>query len=298
MERHTADNKGFIGGRIAFGCMSLDPAAGDHTALIGQAIDGGITLFDTAELYNRGENETMLGKALGSRRQEILIATKVGNQLNPDGESWTWNPRRDYILRAADESLRRLGTDYIDLYQLHGGTIDDPIEEVIDAFHTLQQQGKIRYYGISSIRPNVIRRFAALSAISTVMMQYSLLDSRPEEDCFHLLSAKNIGVLARGTVAGGLLAGKTPRPYLCHSTDTVATAAAAISDLALAIQTSPASIAIAFALANKAVSTAVVGIRHEQQLKDALCAADILLTPQDCAKIEKGISRCAYAEHR
>src|SRR6202034_3432729 len=98
-------------------------------------------------------------------------------------------------------------TDYIDLYQLHGGTIDDPIDETIEAFELLQQQGKIRYYGISSIRPNVISEYVQRSNIISVMMQYSLLDRRPEESCLQLLQQNNIGVLARGSVAGGLLAG-------------------------------------------------------------------------------------------
>src|SRR5690606_31846925 len=107
-------------------------------------------------------------------------------------------------------------TDHIDLYQLHGGTIDDPIDETIDAFETLRTAGKIRYYGISSIRPNVIREYVSRSNISTVMMQYSLLDRRPEESCLPLLAEKRITVLARGTVAGGLLINKAPKEYLEH----------------------------------------------------------------------------------
>ncbi len=94
-------------------------------------------------------------------------------------------------------SLKRLNTDRIDVYQLHGGTIEDPIEETISAFEQLVQQGKIRYYGISSIRPNVIREYVLRSNIVSVMMQYSLLDRRPEEECLPLLAQKDIGVLAR-----------------------------------------------------------------------------------------------------
>lgn len=284
--------------RIAFGCMSLDPSRGDHAPLVNQAIDAGINLFDTADLYNRGDNETMLGKALGSRRKEVLIATKVGNQWNPDGSGWQWNPRRDYILRAADDSLRRLGTDYIDLYQLHGGTIDDPYEEALDAFETLRQQGKIRYYGISSIRPNVIRRFAASLALSTVMMQYSLLDCRPEETCLSLLQSKGIGVLARGTVAGGLLTGKTPKAYLDHTAEAVARAATAVRSLATARQTAPAAVAIGFALANAAVSSAVVGIRSQQQLADALQATAMSFTPEEYAALRQAAPKLLYKEHR
>lgn len=284
--------------RVAFGCMSLDPSRGDHAPLINQAIDAGINLFDTADLYNRGNNETMLGKALGSRRKEVLIATKVGNQWNPDGSGWQWNPRRDYILRAADDSLQRLGTDHIDLYQLHGGTIDDPYEEALDAFETLRQQGKIRYYGISSIRPNVIRRFAASPALSTVMMQYSLLDRRPEETCLALLQSKGIGVLARGTVAGGLLTCKTPKAYLDHTAAAVMQAAAVVRALAAARQTAPAAIAIGFALANTAVSSAVVGIRNQQQLAEALQAMNVSFTRDEYTALQQAAPELLYREHR
>jgi aryl-alcohol dehydrogenase-like predicted oxidoreductase len=88
--------------------------------------------------------------------KKVIIATKVGNQWRADGSGWDWNPNKDYIISAVEQSLKRLQTDYIDLYQLHGGTMEDPIDETIEAFEQLQKQGKIRYYGISSIRPTVI----------------------------------------------------------------------------------------------------------------------------------------------
>ncbi|HJT74720.1 MAG TPA: aldo/keto reductase, partial [Chitinophaga sp.] len=182
---------------ISFGCMSLGTDSAANAQLIHRALELGINFFDTADLYQQGENEKQLGNALKGKRAEALIATKAGNQWNSDG-SWNWNPHPDYLRKALEDSLRRLQTDYIDLYQLHGGTLEDPIDDIIALFEELKQQGKIRYYGISSIRPNVIREYVARSGIVSVMMQYSLVDRRPEESCFPLLLEHNISVLARG----------------------------------------------------------------------------------------------------
>ena len=158
---------------IGFGCMSLAAnSEKDNIDLIHRAKESGINYLDTADLYDKGMSEIAVGKAIKKMRSKIILATKAGNQWRSDGTGWDWNPRKDYILQAADKSLRRLQTDYIDLYQLHGGTIDDPIDETIEAFEQLKQQGKIREYGISSIRPNVIREYIKKSSIVSVMMQY------------------------------------------------------------------------------------------------------------------------------
>src|ERR1019366_7189527 len=176
----------------------------------------------------KGQNEKALGKAVRHKRKEVVIASKVGNQIRIDGSGMDWNPRKEYIISSVEESLKRLQTDYIDLYQLHGGTIEDPIDETIGAFETLQQQGKIRFYGISSIRPNVIREYVKRSNIISVMMQYSLLDRRPEETCFGLLEKKHIGVLARGGVAKGLLIDKPAENYLNYNAADTSKAATAV----------------------------------------------------------------------
>ncbi|MEJ7684071.1 MAG: aldo/keto reductase [Segetibacter sp.] len=216
---------------IGFGCMSLKDNQAENAKIIHQAIEYGINYFDTADLYDKGMNEILVGKALQGKREKAVIATKAGNQWRKDGSGWDWNPRKEYILAAAEESLKRLQTDYIDLYQLHGGTIDDPIDETIEAFEILQKQGKIRYYGISSIRPNVINEYVRRSNIVSVMMQYSLLDRRPEETCLPLLQQHNIGVLARGSVASGLLVNKPAKQYLNYNENQVQKAATAIKNL-------------------------------------------------------------------
>ena len=190
---------------LGLGCMSLGTDFSQAARIIDAALDEGINYFDTADLYDFGENERIVGQTLKPVRDKVIIATKAGNRWNENKDGWTWDPSKAYIMEAVKASLKRLQTDYIDLYQLHGGTIEDPIEETIEAFEELKQEGLIRYYGISSIRPNVIREYAAKSSAVSVMLQYSMLDRRPEEEVFSVLEKHNISAVTRGSVAKGLL---------------------------------------------------------------------------------------------
>jgi len=285
---------------IGFGCMSLGEDDAVNEPLIHQAIASGINLFDTADIYQQGRNEIALGKAIAAagKRQEVLIATKVGNQLRADGNGLDWNPRKDYILGAVEESLRRLQTDYIDLYQLHGGTIDDPMDETIEAFELLQEQGKIRFYGISSIRPNVIREYVQRSTIASVMMQYSLLDRRPEEACLSLLKQNNIGVLARGPVAKGLLVNKPAAPYLNYSGDEVSQAAKEVHALTTDLR-GATQVALRFVLQQPAVTSAIVGIRTKEQLEEAVKTIDSpMLSEEELNLLRQSIAVNHYDQHR
>jgi len=284
--------------RIGFGCMSLKGSASENKIVIEKALELGINYFDTADLYENGENEAKIGSLLKSRRGQVILATKVGNQARADGIGCDWNPRKSYILSAVEDSLRRLQTDYIDLYQLHGGTKEDPIDETIEAFEILKKQGKIRYYGISSIRPNVIREYIKRSNIVSVMMQYSVLDRRPEEECLELLEKNNIGVVTRGSVAQGLLVDKPTKPYLSWSPDAVAYAAEVVYNVT-GKSGSNAQTAIRFVLANKAVKSAVVGIRTLAQLEDISAAADMeILTDKEMDMLTHAAYPQNYSDHR
>lgn len=283
---------------IAFGCMSLGDDTAANVRLLHAALDGGITLFDTADLYQHGRNEEVVGQAIRDRRDRVVVATKVGNQWRPDGSGWDWNPTKAYILEAVEGSLRRLQTDYLDLYQLHGGTLDDPIDETIEAFELLKQQGKIRAYGLSSIRPNVIRKWVRRAHLASVMMQYGLLDRRPEEACLPFLAENGVSVLARGSLAKGLLAGKPAAEFLNHSKTDVQRAAGAIAALSGERRT-PAATAVRYALHPPAVTSAVVGIRTAEQLRAALQAAEApALTPDECAQLNGAAPASRYDQHR
>ncbi|MBO1197898.1 aldo/keto reductase [Staphylococcus simiae] len=190
---------------LGLGCMSLGTDFKKAQPIIERAIEQGITYFDTADMYDKGVNEEIVGRALKKyqQRDDIVIGTKVGNRLTNNGDT-TWDPSKAYIKEAVKGSLKRLGLDHLDLYQLHGGTIDDPLDETISAFDELKQEGIIRAYGISSIRPNVIDYYLKHSQIETIMSQFNLIDNRPE-DLLDAIHDKNVKVLARGPVFKGLL---------------------------------------------------------------------------------------------
>lgn len=289
---------GFKVSEVSFGCMSLKSSNTENNDIISKAIDSGITLFDTADLYENGKNEQLLGAAIKSKRKDVLVSTKVGNRWKQDGSGWEWCPRKDYILKAVDESLKRLQTDYIDLYLLHGGTIEDPMDETIEAFERLVDMGKIRAYGLSSIRPNVIKEYVQRSNIAAVMTQYSLLDRRPEEETLDLLLQNEIGVLARGALASGLLVNKPATDYIGISEDEVKSILEELSKVILEGKTQQETV-LRYVIDNPAITTAVVGIRTMQQLNDAIAGikTDALTISQwkQLQGIWKGIT---YKEHR
>ncbi|MHA3787043.1 aldo/keto reductase [Flavobacterium hauense] len=298
MRYNTIEKTGFKVSEISFGCMSLKSDGKDNDTIISKAIDSGINLFDTADLYEKGENEKLLGHALKGKRKDIFISTKVGNRWREDGSGWDWCPRKEYILKAVDESLKRLQTDYIDMYLLHGGTMDDPMDESIEAFERLVDMGKIRSYGLSSIRPNVIREFVSRSNIAAVMTQYSYLDRRPEEATLELLLQYKIGILARGSIASGLLIGKPVTDYLNLKAAEIETILQELKHHLPEGRTLQETV-VRYVADNPAITTAVAGIRTLQQLEDMIIAGKTLpLTIQERKQLQVLWHGNAYQEHR
>ncbi|HVM88149.1 MAG TPA: aldo/keto reductase [Puia sp.] len=280
MQYRTLGKSGLSVSEIGFGCMSLHDDEEANIRLIHQAIDLGINYFDTADIYDNGENEILLGKSVKHCRDKIILATKVGNKYESGSTAFGWDPSKAHIIHAVEKSLKRLATEHIDVYQLHGGTLEDNMDETIDAFEILKKQGKIRFYGISSIRPNVIREWIKRSNLTSVMMQYSILDRRPEETCFELLSGNHIGVLARGNIAKGLLVNKPSENYLNYHASEVSKACTAVSLLS-SEKRSNAQTALQFVLHEQAISSAVVGIRTKHQLEDAVQTINAPLLTED-----------------
>ncbi|GAA3349988.1 MULTISPECIES: aldo/keto reductase [Lysinibacillus] len=284
---------------ISLGGMSLSTDKEQAATIVDMALDAGINYMDTADLYDLGANEEIIGAALGKRRQEIILATKVGNRWTEGVEGWQWDASPSYIKQAIHASLKRLGTDYIDVYQLHGGTIEDDWDGIIDTFEGLKKEGLIREYGISSIRPNVLQRFLPASSAKSVMMQYSALDRRPEE-WLELIANEGASVVTRGTVAKGLLTNSWQQRlqrvngfnnYSSEElTTTLTNLASQYNDLH--------ALALAFNLKESAIASTVIGASSQEQLAQTLSAYENMAAITNFEAANTLTKNEQYVEHR
>ncbi|MDN4620464.1 aldo/keto reductase [Paenibacillus sp. PsM32] len=302
MKKNRLGTSDLIVGEIGLGCMSLGTDESKVIPLLHEALDLGINFLDTADIYDNGHNEELIGKAIKGRRSDVIIASKVGNTRVEGQDGLVWNPSKAHIMEAIKESLRRLQTDYIDLYQLHGGTMDDNIDETIEAFAQLKREGLIREYGISSIRPNVIREYVDRSHIVSVMSQYSILDRRPEEEVLPLLTQKGISSIVRGAVASGALAdgreNKAQKGYLDISGEDVISLRQQLEPLTQANR-SLSQTAIQYVLAHPAVAVLAAGASSSQQLRENVEAASSpALTDDELQMIRSIRAANQYTQHR
>jgi aryl-alcohol dehydrogenase-like predicted oxidoreductase len=272
---------------------------------IGLARDAGVNLFDTADVYSNGLSEEILGKALGSDRDDVLIATKarmaMGEGPNDAGLS------RHHLIRSAEASLRRLGTDYIDLYQVHEWDGQTPLEETLQTLDDLVRSGKVRYIGCSNYAAWQLMKalwFAdrkGLTPFVSNQVYYSLQARDIENELVPLAVDQGIGILVWSPIAGGLLSGKYRRgveapPGSRHLTDwneppvydedklydTIEELVAIAEDRGV----SAAQVALAYTMAKPAVTSVIVGARTEEQLADNLAAADLQLTAADMERLD------------
>lgn len=306
MEKRQLGNTDLYISKIGLGCMSLGTEVEKAKSIIDASLDWGINYFDTADLYDFGMNEEIVGKALKHVRDQVIIATKVGNRWTDKKDGWFWDASKTYIKEAVKQSLKRLQTDYIDLYQLHGGTMEDNIDETIEAFEELKQEGIIRYYGISSIRPTVIREYATKSNAVSVMMQYSMLDRRPEQEAFPIMKENGLFCFARGSLAKGLLTNKLlekasptiqEKGYLDYSYNELKEILPALKET-LASKRSFTSVAIQFVLSNPTVIAAITGASSIEQLEENVKSLhETPLTEEELSFIRKLTKENNYDVH-
>lgn len=299
MKKRQLGISGLAVSEIGFGCMSLPTDEKDAERIVDEAIAHGINYFDTADLYDKGENEKVVGKVLKHHRNDIILATKVGNQWQTNTDEVQWNPSKDYIKKQIHTSLKRLQTDYIDLYQLHGGMITDNSIETIEAFEELKKEGLIRAYGISSIRPNVINRFLTESEIASIMMQYSLLDRRPEE-LLDMIHQSGRSVVTRGTLAKGLLTAEgleranQTNGYLNYESDELKNTLQQL----MSIHNNLHALSVHSVLQHKAIGSVVTGASSPEQIKSTIKAYETTVTQDQLEQAKTVTRQDVYKEHR
>jgi methylglyoxal reductase len=306
MKKNKLGKSDIMISELTLGCMSLGKEQTDANRMIDYAIDSGINHLDTADLYDFGLNEEIIGKAIKDKRNEIILTTKVGNHFNKETKDWFWDPSKEYILQAVKHSLQRLNTDYIDFYMLHGGTLEDPISETIEAFEELKKEGLIRAYGISSIRPNVIQEFVKHSSIDGVMTQYSLLDRRPEEEVLELLEKNDISVLSRGPLAKGMLSNKAEKlidvkgneGYLDYSYEELKSINQKLFALLQDDQTMN-ELALKYVQKHPSVASAVFGASSVEQIQENVnFNFTKALTDETYEKLQQITNAMGYDKHR
>ncbi|WP_426937257.1 aldo/keto reductase [Brevibacterium sp. LE-L] len=311
MEQRTLGRTGMKVSTLGFGAMNLgawgqvDQPAADR--LVGRALDAGITLFDTADIYSFGESEQLLGKALGTHREDIVLATKFRNTASD--HSLAGGASRRYIRRAVEDSLRRLGTDRIDLYQVHRPDWDTDIEETLSALTDLQREGKIIDFGTSTfpahtvVEAQWVAKDRGLARPATEQVSYSIFQRAVEADLFPIAQKHGLGILVWSPLANGWLAGKvtrekaanTPRTNLAQAEFDLSTPEAqrkldivdGLRDIADDLGITLPALALAFVKSHPAVSTVLIGPRTPKHLEQNLKAADITLDEATLDRIDE-----------
>ena len=300
-------------GAMMFGAWG-NPDVDECVRIVHAAIDGGINFIDTADVYSRGESEEIIGKALKGRRDEVVLATKVHGNMG-DGVN-EWGNSRLWIMREVEESLRRLGTDHIDLYQIHRPEADTDVEETLSALTDLQRQGKIRYFGSSTfpgwqiVEAQSAAERHALSRFRTEQPPYSIFVRHVELDALPVAERYGMGVLVWSPLNRGWLTGRYRRGSFDRSPESRAGQAEARHVSAQFDESRPAiqrkldlvedllkvaadaglplhHLAIAFTLAHPAVTSAILGPRTMDQLEDLLAGADARLDDSSLDAIDR-----------
>ncbi|HVP68704.1 MAG TPA: aldo/keto reductase [Anaeromyxobacteraceae bacterium] len=292
-----------FGGSATFWTVIGGLDQGAATALVRGALDAGVNFVDTADVYGGGDSETMVGRALEGRRHDVVLATKVRGRTGPGPNQVGLS--RLHIVEAAEASLRRLGTDYIDLYQIHRADLLTNLEDTLRALDDLVRAGKVRYVGCSNLDAWVLMKSLGVSRAQNLerfrasQSYYSLVGRELERDTVPLLRDQGLGLLVWSPLAGGLLSGKFTRT----GGDPAARRAKfdfppvdrekgfqvldVLSAVAARQRASIAQVAIAWLLARDFVTSVIIGARSPAQLADNLKAVDVVLTAEDLHALDE-----------
>lgn len=320
MNRRQLGKNGPEVSALGLGCMGMSfsygtpPDRRQMISLLRAAVDRGVTFFDTAEVYGPLINEELVGEALSPIRDQVVIATKFGFRLDPEGNRpWTGlDSRPEHIRAVADASLKRLRIDTIDLFYQHRVDPNVPIEEVAGAVQELIRQGKVRHFGLSEAGVQTIRRAHAVQPVTAVQSEYSLWWKTPGAELLPTLEELGIGFVPFSPLGRGFLTGKIDentrfdsgdlRNNLPRFTPEARHANQAMVDMLNGIaqikHATPAQIALAWLLAQKPWIVPIPGTTKLSRLEENMGAADIVLTPEDLLEIDAASSKIAVQGER
>ena len=290
---------------LGLGCMGMSQSYGpvdddEAVATLRRAVELGVTMFDTADMYGPFTIERLVGKALAGRRDEVVIATKFGQERREDGSFVGINGRPEYVHRACDASLGRLGVDHVDLYYQHRVDAEVPVEETWGAMGELVAAGKVRFLGISEASPATVRRAHAVHPVSASQNEYSMFSRDPEDALLPTLRELGIALVAYSPLGRGFLSGEvTSREQFAegdirrHSPrfqgDNFEKNLAVVDkvrDLARQKEVTPGQLALAWVLAQGSDVVAIPGTKHVAYLEENLAAAEVHLGEDDLAAID------------
>ena len=295
---------------LGLGCMGMSygygpaPEKQEMIALIRAAVERGVTFFDTAEVYGPFKNEELVGEALAPLRDEVVIATKFGFKLGPDGEQVGVDSRPEHIREVAEASLKRLKTDHIDLFYQHRVDTDVPIEDVAGAVKELIEEGKVKHFGLSEAGVQTVRRAHAVQPLAALQSEYSLWWRRPEDEILPALEELGIGFVPFSPLGRGFLTGKIDENTTFDSSDfrnkvprftpEARKANQTLVELLKSIgerkRAQPAQIALAWLLAQRPYIVPIPGTTKLHRLEENIGAVSVELTADDLREIDAAAS--------
>ena len=314
MKCRQIPNTGVLVSELCLGAMTFGGEDGvwgligkldqkDVDELVHASLEAGINFFDTANVYSHGQSEIMLGKALGAQRKDVILATKVRSRMGAGPNEIGLS--RVHIMQSADESLKRLGTDYIDLYQIHGYDPLGDFEDIMRTLDDLVRSGKVRYIGASNLaawqlmKSLSISRSKGLEAFKTIQAYYSLAGRELEREIIPLLADQKVGLMVWSPLAGGFLSGKFTRDSQDEGSrrakfdfppldkEKAYRIIDVLREVGRAHDCNPARVALAWLLAQPAVTTVIIGARTRNQLDDNLKSGDLTLSADELKRLNE-----------